>query len=74
MDLLSLTVGLPFAPLRGVVALARLLEDEAERELHDPARVRRELEEIEAAESDERLAHEEAEERKQEAVNRLLGA
>ncbi len=51
MDLISLTIGLPFAPIRGLLALARLLQDEAEQELYSPTRVRRELEDIEAAQS-----------------------
>lgn len=36
---------LPFLPVTGVVRLAEIIADEAERELHDPARIRRELEE-----------------------------
>lgn len=37
------------APVRGVVRLAELLQDEAERQLHDPALIRRRLAEVEAA-------------------------
>jgi hypothetical protein len=75
MDVLTtLTVGLPFAPLKGVLAIGRLLEEEAEREMHDPSRVRRELEDIEAAANEDALSDEAAEQRKQDAVDRLLGA
>jgi hypothetical protein len=73
MDLVTMTVGLPFAPLKGLLALARVLEEEAVRELHSPSSVRRELEEIESAQSDQALSDEDAEERKQQAVTRLVG-
>lgn len=49
MGLLSLIVGLPVAPVRGVVAVARALEEHAERELVDRSRIRRELEDAESA-------------------------
>lgn len=73
MDLITMTVGLPFAPLKLLTALAGVLEREAERELYSPSRVRRELEEIEEAQSDEAVSDEDAEERKQQAVTRLVG-
>jgi hypothetical protein len=69
MDLVSATLGLPFAPLRGLLALARVLRDEAEQELYDPSRVRRELEEIEATAAEKGVNSQEAE---QQVVNRLL--
>jgi hypothetical protein len=45
MGLLSLPLRLPFVPVRGVIKLGELIGEQAERELYDPARVRRELEE-----------------------------
>ena len=45
MELLTLLFRLPFLPVRGFIRLAELIQDEAERQLHDPANVRRELEE-----------------------------
>jgi hypothetical protein len=45
MDLLTLPLRLPFLPLTGLVRLAEIIGDEADRQLHDPARIRRELEE-----------------------------
>ncbi len=44
MDLLTLLFRLPFLPVQGVIRLGELLQDEAERQLHDPARIRRALE------------------------------
>jgi Gas vesicle protein G len=43
MGLLTALVTLPLAPVRGVVWVAEQVADEAERQLHDPARLRREL-------------------------------
>jgi uncharacterized membrane protein len=45
MELLTLLFRLPFLPVQGVIKLGELLQEEAERQLRDPARIRRELEE-----------------------------
>jgi uncharacterized membrane protein len=45
MELLTLLLRLPFLPVQGVIRLGELLQEEAERQLHDPARIRRELDE-----------------------------
>ncbi|HEY6495477.1 MAG TPA: gas vesicle protein GvpG [Trebonia sp.] len=45
MGLLTLPFRLPFLPVQGVIRLGELLQDEAERQLRDPARIRRELDE-----------------------------
>jgi hypothetical protein len=37
MNLVSWTIGLPLVPLRGLLALARVLQDEAEQQLYSPA-------------------------------------
>jgi hypothetical protein len=72
MGLLTLPFRLPFLPLQAVVQLAEVIRDQAERELHDPAAVRRQLEEAQEARvsgeiSDQELAQVEA-----EATGRLL--
>ena len=46
MGLLTLVFRLPFVPVQGVIKLGELLQEEAERQLHDPARIRRELDEV----------------------------
>lgn len=71
MDLFTLILGLPFAPVRGVVALAEVLRREAERELYDPSRLRRQVEEVEAAVAAGELSAEEGERMQQEIVGRL---
>lgn len=45
MEVLTLPFRLPFLPVQGIIKLGELIQDEAERQLYDPARVRRELEE-----------------------------
>ena len=62
MGLVGFIVGLPLAPVRGVLALGRLIQERVEYELHDPASLRRALEEAEEArEAGEITADEEAE-------------
>lgn len=61
MGLLTLPLRLPFLPVKGVIKLTELISDEAERQLHDPARIRRELEDAQRRHdaggiSDEELA------------------
>jgi hypothetical protein len=72
MDLLTLLFRLPLMPIKGFVRLAEILYDQAEQELHDPASVRRQLEEADQARvsgeiSDADVAHVEG-----EAIGRLL--
>jgi hypothetical protein len=45
MGLLTPPFRLPFLPVQGVIKLGELLQEEAERQLRDPARIRRELDE-----------------------------
>ncbi len=45
MGLLTLPFRLPLLPVQGVIKLGEILQEEAERQLRDPARIRRELDE-----------------------------
>jgi hypothetical protein len=45
MGLLTLPFRLPFLPVQVVIRLGELFQEEAERQLLDPARIRRELDE-----------------------------
>jgi uncharacterized membrane protein len=45
MGLLTLPFRLPFLPVQAVIKLGEVLQEQAERQLHDPARIRRELDE-----------------------------
>ena len=60
MGLITGLLTLPLAPLRGTVALAELLRDEAEQRLHDPDRIREELARVEAWREDGTLTDDEA--------------
>ncbi|GAA5068365.1 gas vesicle protein GvpG [Thermocatellispora tengchongensis] len=68
MGLMTMILGFPLAPIRGVIKLGELLQEQVERELRDPAAVRRRLEEIEQARAAGRISAEE----EAEAVNRVL--
>jgi|RhiMetdeSRZDD1v2_1073273.scaffolds.fasta_scaffold185150_3 hypothetical protein len=72
MGVFSAVAGLPLAPVRMLLALADVLEAEAERQLYDPARVRRELEEIEATQEMGAVSPEEAGRQTQRALDRLI--
>lgn len=73
MGLLTLPFKLPLMPLRGFVWLGETLRDEAERELHDPARVRRELEEAEAEARAGDLSEDELSRVQEDATARMVG-
>jgi hypothetical protein len=73
MGLLKLIVGWPLLPLRGLVGLAEILRDEAERKLYDPAAVRRQLEEAAEAAQAGLISEEELSRVQNEAIGRLIG-
>jgi Gas vesicle protein G len=73
MGLLTLPVRLPFLPLQGVIRLAELIGDEAERQLNDPVRIRRELEEAERQRAAGEITDEELARIQQEVTSRLVG-
>jgi Gas vesicle protein G len=49
MGLLSGIAKLPVAPVRGVIWLGEVIQRQVDQELHNPARTRRQLEELEEA-------------------------
>jgi uncharacterized membrane protein len=74
MGLVTLLFRLPVLPLRGVIHLAELIGDEAERQLHDPARVRRALEEAQQRWAVGEISDEELSQIENEAASSLLTA
>ena len=72
MDLLTLLFRLPFAPLRGFIRLGQVLQEQAERELRDPASVRRQLEEAEEAHVSGEISDADVAHLQGQAVGRLL--
>ncbi len=73
MGLLTLPFRLPVMPLRGVLWLGETLRDQAERELHDPAAVRRALEEAEAEARAGNLSADELSRLQEDATARMIG-
>jgi Gas vesicle protein G len=74
MNLFTLLFRLPLMPLRGFIRLGEILQDQAERELHDPAAVRRQLEEAEEAQVSGEMSSEDAAHVQGQAVGRLLSS
>ncbi len=72
MGLLRRLVMLPLAPLEGLVWLARTLEQVAEEERNDPARLRAVLEDAEAAHRRGELGDEELAVIEDEILDRLV--
>ncbi|MEU5867289.1 MULTISPECIES: gas vesicle protein GvpG [unclassified Nonomuraea] len=60
-------------PVYAVVKLGELLRDQVERELHDPAVVRRRLEEVEQARAAGRISEEEEERAVEEILQGMVG-
>ena len=65
---------LPLAPVRGVVWIAEELAEEANRELHDPSRLRRELVQLEIDRDAGLVTDEEYAKRADDVVARLTAA
>jgi hypothetical protein len=72
MELLTLLFRLPFLPVQGVIRLGQLIEEQAELQLHDPASVRQQLEEIERAQSAGQMSGEDVARAEAQALGRLI--
>lgn len=72
MGLISGLVKLPLAPVRGVVWVADQVLQEAERQYYDPALIRQELDEVDQLRRDGLIDPEEADEREEELIARLM--
>ncbi len=71
MGLLSWTVGLPLVPVRGLVAVGRVIQRQVDTELRDPAAVRRRLEAVDEAQRHGHISRDEAA-RQQEAITQAM--
>ncbi len=78
MGLLSSILSLPLAPVtvpvRGVIWIGEVIQDQVEQQLHDPVLLRRELEEIERAAAAGELSAQEAEQAQQAVLERMMGS
>jgi hypothetical protein len=72
MGLVKGLITLPLAPLSGVVRLAGFLQERAEQQLYDPVLIRRQLEDVSAALAAGEISEEEAVDREDELLHRLL--
>ncbi|MDN3358826.1 gas vesicle protein GvpG [Actinomadura sp. DC4] len=72
MGLLTGLLTLPLAPVRGVSWLAQQLLEQAEQQMYDPASVRRQVAEIEAAVTAGELSEEDATELENELLSRMM--
>jgi Gas vesicle protein G len=72
LGLLTGLLGLPLAPVRGVVWLAEQIREQAEEQYYDPARIRAELERIDEARRSGELTEDECAERENELLQRLM--
>jgi hypothetical protein len=68
MNPLTLPFRLPLLPLRATIRLAQLIQEEAERQLSDPATLRRQLEDVERAQAAGDISGQEAAQLEKEAV------
>lgn len=73
MNLLTLPFRLPILPVQGLIRLTRIIQEEAEAEMHDPMRVRHELEEAEREAQRGAISEEELRRVEYDAVARLGG-
>ena len=74
MGLVTVTglLGLPLAPVRGVIWLAEQVLEQAEEQFYDPARIRAQLEQVDEARRSGELSEEECVEIENELLQRLM--
>jgi chorismate mutase len=65
-------LSLPIAPVRGVMWLAEQIQDQAELQYYDPARIREQLERIDEARRSGELPEDECAELENELLQRLM--
>jgi Gas vesicle protein G len=65
-------LGLPLAPVRGVIWLAEQVLEQAEEQFYDPARIRVQLEQVDEARRSGELTEEECVEIENELLQRLM--
>jgi hypothetical protein len=65
-------LGLPLAPIRGVLWLAGQIQEQAEEQYRDPARIRAELELLDEARRSGALSEQECAAREDELLARLM--
>lgn len=72
MGLIAGLLTLPLAPVRGTIWVAEQVQEEAERQYYDPARIRRELEQVDELRQTGEITDEDAEQLEDALVERLM--
>jgi hypothetical protein len=72
VGLLTGLLGLPLAPVRGVVWVAEQIRDHAEEQYYDPVRIRAQLERVDEARRAGEISEEDAAELENELLQRLM--
>lgn len=72
MGIVTGLLGLPLAPVRGVVWLAEQIRDQAEEQYYDPVRIRAQLERVDEARRSGELPEEECDALEEELLQRLM--
>ncbi|GAB0104290.1 hypothetical protein JMUB6875_32640 [Nocardia sp. JMUB6875] len=65
-------LSLPVLPVKAVVAIARVIADEADRQLYSPSSIRRELDELQRRRAAGEMDEDEYREAEQRVLNRAL--
>jgi hypothetical protein len=65
-------LGLPLAPLRGVLWMAEQIQEHAEEQYYDPVRIRAQLERVDEARRTGELSEEECAELENDLLQRLM--
>ncbi|GAA1956492.1 gas vesicle protein GvpG [Nocardioides panacihumi] len=72
MGLLTGILTLPLAPLRGTVAIAEQIRQQAEEAYYDPAAIRRELEQVDQLRTDGEISEDEATAWEDQLIERMM--
>jgi polyhydroxyalkanoate synthesis regulator phasin len=72
MGLLTGILTLPLAPLRGTVAIAEQIRQQAEEAYYDPAAIRRELEQVDQLRTDGEITEDEATAWEDQLIERMM--
>jgi uncharacterized sporulation protein YeaH/YhbH (DUF444 family) len=72
MNPFTILVRLPLLPVDGVISLGRVIQEQVEREYHNPASVRRQLEEAEAEAASGAVSDAEEARAQQQALKRVI--
>ncbi|MEV7969923.1 gas vesicle protein GvpG [Sphaerisporangium sp. NPDC088356] len=72
MGLFGMLVSWPLAPVQLLIKLGELIEEQVDHQLHDPASVRRQLEEVEEARAAGLISEEEEARAMEDILQRMM--